>query len=631
MSFVAELKRRNVVRMAGLYLVGAWLIVQVSSTVLPMFAAPGWVPRSIVIALVIGFLPALVFAWVFELTPAGIKRDAEVPPEQSIAPQTAQRMNRIILALLLLALVYFALDKFVLAPRRAAGEAVVATPSIQRTAPAAASDKSIAVLPFVDMSQAQDQEYFSDGIAEELLNRLAQVAELRVAARTSAFRFKGKNLDMADIGRQLKVAYLLEGSVRKEGKRLRITAQLIDSKSGFHLWSETFERDAADVFKVQDEISTAIATALEARIGGGSAPARPVQRVDPQAYDDYLQGRALVAKRVGDSTQRAVEAFDRAIAKDPSYSAAHSGRAFALTIGSYWADWLPRERAFAEAGKSISEALRLDPDNAEAVMVRGIIGLTSLRIKAGKADMDRALALAPGSVDVMNFYGDMQQFIGDARGAEAMKRKAMALDPLAFIHPINLAQSLVSQGRMDEALEFAQRGEALGKAIGAKSIWGNVATLQLRAGRVADGQRTWDANCTRPVPSEIPRCRVLRIPLYAATGRRTEAERDLSALAAEVHAGKPLVQIGGLKGSVGLASMYLMAMHDPHRAAPELRASLERVQWFGYDKLLYAVEGQKLPEEISSDAEWLAVWSDPRLKEFMDAYRANLARFRSGG
>jgi len=627
MGFIAELRRRNVIRMAGLYLVGAWLVVQVASTLLPMFAAPPWLARSIVIVLAIGFVPALVFAWVFELTPEGLKRDADVPPEQSIAPQTAQRMDRIIVAVLLLALVYFGFDKFVLAPRREASQvsAAVQQARIEQAAPA---EKSIAVLPFVDMSQAQDQEYFSDGIAEELLNRLAQIPGLRVAARTSAFRFKGRNLDMADIGRQLKVAHLLEGSVRKEGNRLRITAQLIDGKSGYHLWSETYERDAADVFQVQDEIAGAIASALEAKIAGRATPA---QRVDPEAYDDYLQGRALVAKRVGDNTRLAVAAFDRAIAKAPNYSPAHSGRAFALTIGSYWGDWLPREQAFAQANASIDEALRLDPDNAEAFMVRGIIEATSLHIAAAKADFDRALALAPGNVDVINFYGDFQQFTGDLRGSEAMKRKAISLDPLAFIHPINLGQTMVSQGRMADALQYTQRGAVLGETLGVTSMWGNVFMMQARARNPVEAQKIFDSHCAPPLPEEAQRCRVLHVALLGLTGHAAEAGREIAPLAADVHQGKPLVQVGGIKGYVGLANLYLIALGDPHHAAQEIRASLDSLQWFGYDKLLNTEQGQKLPEEISTDPEWLSVWKDPRLKEFMDAYRANIARFRSGG
>src|SRR5450432_1604692 len=181
-SFVAELKRRNVVRMAGLYLVGAWLLVQVAGTVLPMFGAPEWLPRSIVILLAISFVPALIFSWVFELTPEGLKRDDEVSPEQSIAPQTARRMNRMIIAVLVLALGYFAFDKFVLAPRRA-GPPSESSSSI--------NSQSIAVLPFVNMSSDKEQEYFSDGLSEELLNQLARIPQLRVIARTSSFSFKG--------------------------------------------------------------------------------------------------------------------------------------------------------------------------------------------------------------------------------------------------------------------------------------------------------------------------------------------------------------------------------------------------------------------------------------------------------
>jgi tetratricopeptide (TPR) repeat protein len=352
--------------------------------------------------------------------------------------------------------------------------------------------------------------------------------------------------------------------------------------------------------------------------------------VDPQAYDDYLQGRALVARRVGDSTRLAVEAFDRAIAKDPSYSAAHSGRAFALTIGSYWADWLPREQLFAMASTSVDEALRLDPNNAEAYMTRGIMESTNLKIAAGKADFDRALELAPGSVDVINFYGDFLQFTGDLRGSEAMKRKAIALDPLAFIHPINLGQTLLAQGRAADALQMTQRGVAIGTAAGATSLWGNLLQMQLRSGLASEAQRTWDANCIAPIATDVARCRAMRIPLLGSAGRTADMERELASLTRDVHAGKAVVQYGGIKGYVGLAGIYLLAANDPHRAAAQIRASLGSMQWYGYDKLLLTQTGLKLPEEISKDPDWLAVWNDPRLAEYMAAYRANLAQFRAG-
>src|SRR5436853_1066202 len=218
-SFFAELRRRNVIRFAGLYLVGSWLLVQVASTVLPMFGAPEWLPRSVVILLALGFLPALIFSWVFELTPEGLKRDEDVPQEKSIAPQTARRMNRMIIAVLVLALGYFVFDKFVLAPRRAAA-LVAARPSAEPKS--AANAKSVAVLAFANLSDDKGSEYFSDGISEELLTVLQKIPGLHVAARTSAFSFKGKTATAQEIGQKLGVAHLVEGSVRKAGDMVRI-------------------------------------------------------------------------------------------------------------------------------------------------------------------------------------------------------------------------------------------------------------------------------------------------------------------------------------------------------------------------------------------------------------------------
>ena len=259
MPLIHELKRRNVIRMAGLYLVGSWLIVQVAGTLLPMFGAPDWVARSLVLVLAIGFLPALAFAWIFELTPEGLKRDEAVPAEASIAPQTARRMDRLIIVVLLLALGYFALDKFVLAPKR---DAMVAAPPAQaavvppaEAAAPALGRQSIAVLPFADLSPTQDQAYFSDGMAEEILNALAQVKGLKVAGRTSSFQYKGRNEDLRAIGRALGVAHILEGSVRKQGERVRITAQLIQASDGSHLRSEPYDGDLRDVFGLQENIA----------------------------------------------------------------------------------------------------------------------------------------------------------------------------------------------------------------------------------------------------------------------------------------------------------------------------------------------------------------------------------------
>jgi len=278
MSFIAELRRRNVIRMAGLYLVGAWLLLQVADTLLPVFDAPAWVMKAVTAVLALGFFVALVFSWVFELTPDGLKRDSEVPTQLSIAPQTARRMNRAIIAILLLAVTYFAVDKFVLTPQRSGASAeanIIAADSVGgESSESTASAKSIAVLPFVDMSKGKDQEYFSDGLAETMLDMLSRLPDLKVISRTSSFAFKGKAMDVRDIGSKLGVAHILEGSVQQSGDTLRITAQLIRTRDGAHLWSKQYDRKMAEIFQIQDEVATEVVTAIQ-----GALPAADKNRM----------------------------------------------------------------------------------------------------------------------------------------------------------------------------------------------------------------------------------------------------------------------------------------------------------------------------------------------------------------
>src|SRR4051812_14627027 len=250
--------------MAGLYPVGAWLIVQVAGTVFPMFGAPEWLPRSIVVLLAIGFVPALIFSWVFELTPEGLKRDEEIAPEQSIAPQTARRMDRMIIVVLLFALGYFAIDKFVLNQRRE----IPALATKEKSVP---NERSVAVLAFANLSDDQGSEYFSDGVSEELLTVLQKIPGLHVAARTSAFSFKGKNATAQEIGQKLGVAHLVEGSVRKAGDVVRIAARLTQAHTGEEQWSENYTRNLKDVFAVQTELAQTIVGQLKGQLNGGAA------------------------------------------------------------------------------------------------------------------------------------------------------------------------------------------------------------------------------------------------------------------------------------------------------------------------------------------------------------------------
>src|SRR6266487_6561740 len=243
--------------MAGLYLVGAWLVVQVAGTVLPMFGAPDWLPRSVVIIVAIGFLPALIFSWVFELTPEGLKRDEAVAPEQSITPRTGRRMDRMIIVVLVLALGYFAFDKFVLTPRREAALVSGAAPNESKSV---INAKSIAVLPFENLSEEKANAFFTEGVQDEILTHLARIADLKVISSTSVMQYKSDVArNLREIAQQLGVANVVEGRVQRSGNRVRVNAQLVDARNDAHLWAQTYDRDLADVFAIQSEIAKAIA------------------------------------------------------------------------------------------------------------------------------------------------------------------------------------------------------------------------------------------------------------------------------------------------------------------------------------------------------------------------------------
>ncbi|MGB8342977.1 MAG: hypothetical protein WCE51_15440, partial [Chthoniobacterales bacterium] len=311
-NFFSELKRRNVVRMAGLYLVGAWLLVQVAGTLLPVFDAPAWVMKSLVGVLAVGLVPALIFSWVFELTPHGLKRDEDVKPEESIAPQTARRMNRLIIAVLVLALGYFAVDKFVLAPRRAVAS---------NESSSGVSTKSIAVLPFENLSEDKANAYFAEGVQDEILTRLAKIADLKVISRTSTQHFKSSPENLPEIAKQLGVAHILEGSVQKANDQVRVNVQLIKAATDSHLWADTFDRRLTDIFAVESEIAQTIAETLQAKLTGSEKillAQKPT--ANPDAYELYLKGRFFWNKRTGADLRKSIEFFQGAITKDPGYA-----------------------------------------------------------------------------------------------------------------------------------------------------------------------------------------------------------------------------------------------------------------------------------------------------------------------
>ena len=297
MSFFNELKRRNVFKVAIAYVVVVWLVAQVLQLVFQSFGTPDWVMKTVLVLLATGLPFALFFAWAFEMTPEGLKREYEVDRSQSITPQTGRKLNNLIFAVMALALGYFAYDKFVLSESRDAALVEAATQVVSEKAvteaTTAESDKSIAVLPFVNMSDDKNNEYFGDGLAEELLNLLAKVPDLKVAARTSSFHFKGKDPTMAEVAAALQVDTVLEGSVRRSGETIRVVAQLINTADGSHMWSEKYDRPLTDLFAVQDDIAGKIVGALMPHLGGEQAKlaSSDTGDISPALFERFMRAR----------------------------------------------------------------------------------------------------------------------------------------------------------------------------------------------------------------------------------------------------------------------------------------------------------------------------------------------------
>jgi adenylate cyclase len=442
MTFFTELKRRNVVRMAGLYLVGAWLLVQVAGTVLPMFGAPDWLPRSIVILLAIGFIPALIFSWIFELTPEGLKRDEEVAPEQSIAPQTARRMDRMIIVVLALALGYFAFDKFALGPRRENAQSKTALePNESRSI---ANAKSIAVLPFENLSDDKQNEYFAEGVQDEILTRLAKVADLKVISRTSTQRFKSAPADLREIAKQLGVTNILEGSVQKSNEQVRVNVQLINALTDTHLWAESYDRKLIDIFAVESDVAQRIVSSLEAKLSGSEQRmmnARPTENTE--AYQFYLKGRFFWNKRTGDDLKTAADLFQRAIDADPSYAGAYAALAATdLLIPVFGAG--PSKEFLAKATTTARRAIELDETSAEAHSVLAMVLLFDLNFVESEAEFKRAIQLNPNYATAHQWYGN--SFLTSlGRFDEAIREgeRSIQLDPLSLVINTDFGSTLV--------------------------------------------------------------------------------------------------------------------------------------------------------------------------------------------
>jgi adenylate cyclase len=466
LSFLSELKRRNVLRVGTAYIVSSWLLIQITETIFPLFGFGDTPARLVVIVLAIAFIPSLILAWVFEITPEGLKRDADVDREQSITQTTGKKLDRIILVVLALALGYFAFDKFVLDPAR---DAELVEETVQKARSDVLvelyGDQSIAVLLFINMSEDAGNEYFSDGISEELLNLLAKIPELRVIARTSSFSYKGKDVKIADMARELNVGYVLEGSVRRDGNRVRITAQLVDARSDTHMWSETYDRKLDDIFAVQENIARVIAKELvvhfsdfESRqVSSSNLEAYDIylkgrRPVDPEAYEAYLKGRHHLNKWSGKGFQKGLEYFQRAVEKDPNYALAHAGLAESYSFLGLWGV-LPPNEAYPKSKAIVMKALELDDRLAEAHAV-----LADVRFfydwdwEGAEREYKRAIELNPSYALAHNNYAFYFSALTRHDDALAEIKRARELDPVSLLINSDLGWAYYFARQYDQAI-----------------------------------------------------------------------------------------------------------------------------------------------------------------------------------
>jgi adenylate cyclase len=581
--FLGELKRRNVGRVAVLYLIGAWLILQPVNVVFDMLDAPAWANRLVLILLALGLPAALIFAWVFELTPDGIKPAAEVEPRESIRSQTGQRLNRAIIAVMGLALAYFIADKFWL-PKEVTGPSS-ATSAVSRvpataTPAAAVSDKSIAVLPFVDMSEKKDQEYFSDGLSEELIDLIAKIPELRVPARTSSFYFKGKQTTIADIARALSVAHVLEGSVRKSGDTLRITAQLIRADDGFHIWSETYDRHLDDIFKIQDDIAGAVVDALKVSLLGG-APPHAVPTRNTEAYTLYLQGLAFGQRYTREDTEKAADYLRRSVEADPNFAPAWYALAgaYSASLGLFGTqtDWSVVHDAALHAAR---QAIALDPQLARAhVELAGLLWFVDFDFEGGRREIDRAMELDPNDPDVLASASLIALSMGHAEDSVQLARKAVAHDPLSVDRYRVLGMAEYFAGRLDEAAAVFRQVLETNPAV---------TGMHHRLGFVLIAQHEPEAALAEMEREPDDARRQLGLALaFDAVGRTTDADAALAV--AE-------------KDSGGWA--YQIAQIYAHRGDTE--------QAFAWLDRAYANRDTGLPQYVKSDPLLENVRQDPR-------------------
>jgi TolB-like protein len=558
-NFFAELKRRNVYKVAITYAVVAWLVIQAASILLPTFEAPNWVMKAFVVLLAFGFVMSVMISWAFEATPEGLKRTKDVSPEMSLPSWSARKFAAFIISLALIAAGLFAFQFLRKGAPSRLESGAPATPNTDGLAGArpSISQKSIAVLPLLNESGDPKDEYFSDGLSEELIAALAQIRELKVIGRSSSFRFKDRKEESKIIGEKLGVSTLLEGTVRKQGERVRIVAELINAADGIELWTRTFDRELKDIFAVQQEIAAAVASSLKTTLLGSEqgSSANPATK-NTEAHNAYLQGHYYFQRRNLEDYRKAVGHYDEAIRLDPDYALAYAERSEAWTLigdltGEGKTAW-PKARADAE------KAVAIAPTLAEAHAALGWVRFfTEWRFAEGLSELKRAKELSPANPTANDLLARVIVYLGRLDEAENQGRQAVELDPLASAPKNNLARILWYEGKLDEADAVARKAAELQPNSASSRRWQVLVAIQR-------GDKETALREAQLEPDESYRRFELAVAQYAR-GDRTAADAALVDLIAHDQGlDYQVAQVYAVRGEREKAFEWLQIAFDNH-------------------------------------------------------------------
>ncbi len=427
-NYYNELKRRNVIKACLAYLVASWIVIQVISSVLPLIGAPAYIGKLILILLIIAFPFWLIFSWVYEITPDGIKRTVSVKPEESITPETSNRLNKLIIGGLAIAILLLLYNMY------KGPEATLSETEKVAESPVE-NDKSIAVLAFADMSPEKDQEYFSDGISEEILNLLAKIPDLKVVSRTSSFSYKGKEQNIKKIGEELQVGHVLEGSIRKSGNTFRITTQLINVSNGLHVWSETYDRDITDIFKIQDEIASKVTQQLKVTLLGDVLTTKTV---NTDAYNLFLQAKQLREQNSLESSKNALKLIKESIAIDSTYAPAWALLSNVIYDASFRHVIISFDKGLIEGKQAAKKAVSLDPNYVNGYVQLAVFESYSWNFEVENELLEKAMLLDPHNPEVIKAKSNSALNFGHKDLAIELQKKTIELDPLNTLHYFNL-------------------------------------------------------------------------------------------------------------------------------------------------------------------------------------------------